>query len=273
MNYTSDYGIETLIVYHGSPYQFDSFDLTNIGTGSGASLYGHGIYLTDTRDVANEYATYRFICSVDGKEYEILDKSGALSNITDEVGLNTEKIRAHLDNTHTGVKSSIEELIYAIENGDVKALPAFVYDVTVSVPIESFIDMDKSMREQTGYIISAAKSDRRCFKATGGIFGKYTGDQSGHDYWLEALRVFGTMESASEHFKRIGISGFSLQNRHGMFRESGATNYVVFDTDALRITGREDIIPKFSKKASTSSFFRTDNQSQTKSTFKTPRPY
>lgn len=258
----------TFTAYHGSPYQFDSFDLTNIGIGAGASLYGHGIYLTDTRDVANEYATYRFICSVDGKEYEVLDKSGALSNIADEVGFDTEKMRTYFDNIRTDAQSSLEKLIYSIENGDVKVLPAFVYHVTISVPIESFIDMDKSMREQSGHIISVAKNDRRCFKATGGVFGKYTGDQSGHDYWLEALRVFGSMEAASEHFKRIGASGFSVQNRHGMFRESGATNYVVFDTDPLRITGREDIIPKFSKKASTSSFFRANNHVQIKRTMK-----
>lgn len=258
--------------YHGSPYQFDSFDLANIGNGSGASLYGYGVYLTDTRDVASEYATYRFICDVGGEEYEILDKSGALSSIADEVGFDTEKMRICFDNIRTDAQSSLEKLIYAIENGGVKVLSAFVYDVAISAPLESFIDMDKSMREQSGHIISAAQSDKRCFKATGGVYGKYTGDQSGHDCWLEALRVFGSMEAASEHFKRIGASGFSVQNRHGMFRESGATNYVVFDTDALRITGREDIIPKFSKKASTSSFFRVNNHVQIKSTMKVSKP-
>lgn len=259
-------------VYHGSPHYFDSFDLTNIGAGSGASLYGHGVYLTDTIDVANEYATYRFNCKVNGDTYEIHDKSGALSSIVDEVGFDTEKMRAYFENIHTDTKSSLEELIKAIENGDVEAVPAFVYHVAISAPVESFIDMDRSMKEQSGYVIDAVNRDKRCFRATGGVFGKYTGDQSGHDYWLEALRVFGTMEAASEHFKQIGISGFSVQNRHGMYKEGGATNYVVFDTDLLRITRREDIIPKINKKTSTSSFFKIDNQSSVKNTLKASRP-
>ena len=44
------------IVWHGSPHKFDKFDSAHIGKGEGAQAYGHGLYLADSPDVADEYA-------------------------------------------------------------------------------------------------------------------------------------------------------------------------------------------------------------------------
>ena len=41
--------------YHGSPYDFDQFDLSKIGTGEGAQTYGHGLYFAENPDVAARY--------------------------------------------------------------------------------------------------------------------------------------------------------------------------------------------------------------------------
>lgn len=43
------------IVYHGSPHRFDKFKETAIGTGEGAQAYGHGLYFTEDRGVAEWY--------------------------------------------------------------------------------------------------------------------------------------------------------------------------------------------------------------------------
>lgn len=42
-------------VYHGSPHKFDKFDLKKIGTGEGAQMYGHGGYVAEAPDVAQNY--------------------------------------------------------------------------------------------------------------------------------------------------------------------------------------------------------------------------
>lgn len=44
------------VVWHGSPHKFDAFDSSKIGTGEGNQVYGHGLYLADSPDVANGYA-------------------------------------------------------------------------------------------------------------------------------------------------------------------------------------------------------------------------
>ena len=43
-------------LYHGSSADFDKFDLSFFGSGTGFSRYGYGIYLTDVLREANEYA-------------------------------------------------------------------------------------------------------------------------------------------------------------------------------------------------------------------------
>ena len=41
--------------YHGSPYDFDRFDMSKIGTGEGAQSYGHGLYFAENPEVAASY--------------------------------------------------------------------------------------------------------------------------------------------------------------------------------------------------------------------------
>jgi hypothetical protein len=45
-------GIEA---WHGSPHDFERFDVGEIGTGEGAQAYGHGLYFAGKRDVAEWY--------------------------------------------------------------------------------------------------------------------------------------------------------------------------------------------------------------------------
>lgn len=41
--------------YHGSPHEFEAFDMGKIGTGEGAQSYGHGLYFAEKPEVAKEY--------------------------------------------------------------------------------------------------------------------------------------------------------------------------------------------------------------------------
>ncbi len=44
-----------ITAWHGSPHKFDKFSMDKIGTGEGAQAYGHGLYLAESPDVANQY--------------------------------------------------------------------------------------------------------------------------------------------------------------------------------------------------------------------------
>jgi hypothetical protein len=56
--------------YHGSPHDFDRFDMSKIGTGEGAQSYGHGFYLADDEAVARSYRDM-LSKSGKGKMYEV----------------------------------------------------------------------------------------------------------------------------------------------------------------------------------------------------------
>ena len=48
--------VSPLDVYHGTPYKFDRFDASKIGSGEGAQAYGHGIYTAESKEVGADYA-------------------------------------------------------------------------------------------------------------------------------------------------------------------------------------------------------------------------
>ena len=51
---TSNVG-KPIRAFHGSPHDFDKFDLSKIGTGEGAQAYGHGLYFAENEGVAKAY--------------------------------------------------------------------------------------------------------------------------------------------------------------------------------------------------------------------------
>jgi hypothetical protein len=42
--------------FHGSPHDFDRFDMSKIGTGEGAQAYGRGLYFAENQGVAEQYS-------------------------------------------------------------------------------------------------------------------------------------------------------------------------------------------------------------------------
>jgi hypothetical protein len=42
--------------YHGSKFEFDSFNMDKVGTGDGLNKFGFGLYFTDTEELAAYYA-------------------------------------------------------------------------------------------------------------------------------------------------------------------------------------------------------------------------
>ena len=61
------------MAWHGSPYNFDSFDLGAVGTGEGQQVHGWGLYFAKDRKVSEAYkevvGTQRQVVVWDGKEY------------------------------------------------------------------------------------------------------------------------------------------------------------------------------------------------------------
>jgi len=63
-------------VYHSSPHDFDRFDLSKIGTGEGAQVYGHGIYAAENPAVSGQGGQYwqQFLPRFEGAERFAADR-------------------------------------------------------------------------------------------------------------------------------------------------------------------------------------------------------
>lgn len=67
--------------YHGSPYDFDRFDASMIGSGAGSQMAGHGLYFAENRRLADRYrypstgrlpsSPTRYRGKVPGRVYEV----------------------------------------------------------------------------------------------------------------------------------------------------------------------------------------------------------
>jgi hypothetical protein len=47
--------VQGIRAYHGSPHDFDAFDINRIGSGEGAQAYGHGLYFAENKNVGLDY--------------------------------------------------------------------------------------------------------------------------------------------------------------------------------------------------------------------------
>ena len=56
--------------FHGSPYDFERFDTSKIGTGEGAQAYGHGLYFAEGEGTARSYRD-KLALQMPGKMYEV----------------------------------------------------------------------------------------------------------------------------------------------------------------------------------------------------------
>lgn len=150
--------------YHGSPYDFDRFDASKIGTGEGAQAYGHGLYFADAEDVAKHY---RDTLSADNElpvpwplsdEYaqayqEFLDTS---TKFGEWDRLNPGRLRQEDNPFYIAQEKAIAAF------GDVRRrvdeatkVPGRVYEVEIAHPAQSLIDLDATPDEQSPLVRAA----------------------------------------------------------------------------------------------------------------------
>lgn len=140
-----------LRAYHGSPHDFERFDLGKIGTGEGAQVYGHGLYFAENPDVARSYrmnADSRFNRMTTGSmtprqefAFDIADNGGSemdiISNLARKYGENI----------------SFEEAQQLAKEALSKR--GVLYNVSLDVEPHELLDWDKPLSEQSPEVQAA----------------------------------------------------------------------------------------------------------------------
>lgn len=117
--------------YHGSPHDFDRFDLSKIGTGEGAQAYGHGLYFAENPAVAGEYK----------KKLSPKNETEAVAQtVAEKYGLDWSNMSAYERTSFVDRVANDPELAATISN---RVPNGRMYEVNINAHPNQFLDWDK----------------------------------------------------------------------------------------------------------------------------------
>ncbi|MBX2989455.1 MAG: hypothetical protein KF802_16320 [Bdellovibrionaceae bacterium] len=239
--------------YHGSPHDFDKFDISKIGTGEGAQAYGHGLYFAESPNVAQQYRD-----QLAGDFFKT--PSGALFDPTTLQHMNTRATLTRTKDLEAAIKRGMDILPNApaatkgmlesdlailreLKNqGGLTQAPGRMYEVNINARPDQFLDWDKPLSQQN--------------KNVQGAFEKFVSSPQGealakefHSYkpnakltdlpeWQDPYggtlyrNAFGGWLNSNKALQEAGIPGIRYLDQGSRGQGNGTFNYVVFN-DAL----------------------------------------
>jgi hypothetical protein len=254
--------------YHGSPHDFDRFDMSKIGTGEGAQAYGHGLYFAENEGVARAYRDQLSKFTANKKPLSD-DLSIALGAYGGDVGALLNFRKDQLDrwvkSGVTDTKNIIPQLqrdIRDLERLQKKSIEPSgkMYEVNINAHPDQFLDWDKPLSKQPGVIQNlgyhnnprdfaaeaAARPGTPEYLALERAMDTRVGspgvpDVKGADlYRSDVLRQSAGDERAmSDYLRERGIPGIKYLDQGSRTAGEGSRNYVVFDDKLI------DIIKKY----------------------------
>ena len=252
-----------LRAFHGSPHDFDKFDMSRIGTGEGAQAFGHGLYFAENADVAGVYQ-YRvsgqhadwnfdgidlrkdreFLKLIDG-----LDAEGnwPLANLLREVdslrrqGWQQDEIIRERRNWHRNSKKMLAAIDEFEKRSTLTPKNGQLYEVEIDVEPEQLLDWDLPLSEQSDTVKSALNkfiednvpSDREeMFLSWLDADGTY---MSGEGLYRHLQDQF-TPEQVAQALREAGVPGIRYLDQGSRGTSDGTRNIVLFDDSLVKIT-------------------------------------
>lgn len=256
--------------YHGTGVSFDKFDFSHMGEGEGSQAFGWGGYVTNSKDIAEDYT----------RRAKIRKDNGGFEFVTDMSANNKDMVRQYIykyKDVNKGLNAMRKDLSSALEmfpdDKDLKELSdilekkneeiavpdniAYLYDVDIPDDNGDYLDWDAPLTDkQKNTIIKELrrlKIDFADFKKRGFSFdGSFGGNA--YDFLMYALRKtkkwkdVNASRAVSKFLSSIGFNGIKYKagTIFGGAKE-GDYNYVIFDENNANIVGNT----KFSLRGST----------------------
>jgi hypothetical protein len=243
-----DKAMKAIRAYHGSPHEFDKFDLSKIGTGEGAQAYGHGLYFAENPEVAEGYHRdlARPEVRISGKPIEEppLGTPEYYARVALENAYNSP-FRAPVESAFPGARGKLEGMktqgvlhddaayekaMQAIldwqKSGAEVKRPGSVYVVDINAPQEHFLDWDNPLRHQSEAVKEMVLNSRNFLKRT----------EPKERYSLTGKDIYGM---GHDQLKNSGIPGIKYLDQGSRYSTGDQTrNYVVFDPNLIDIKDR-----------------------------------
>ena len=169
---------EGIIAYHGSPHDFERFDMSKIGTGEGNQAYGHGLYFAEHEPIAKSYRDALTQGAqnmlIDGSKFhEFHNSTDPEKNLKAKIAINM----LHGKDVHDAIDWQIQQTMGKLSSRrllpedepvlleDLQRLramkkqppvieknPGHMYEVHINAHPDHFLDWDKPLREQHEFV-------------------------------------------------------------------------------------------------------------------------
>jgi len=233
-------GMGQIKSWHGSPHKFDKFSMAKVGTGEGAQAFGHGLYFTSEKKIAEHYKStgfagkYKKAFIVDSGEgagrYTVKgqDASGKIETIA----FYNDKASADL-----AVKQATEKggELYSVTLHKGKQPGEYDYLSWYDLPKKNQLDaVIKQLGREGRPDIAQKVNDFRSLSE-----GEFLNNNL-YDLLSDNL---GSAKEASALLLRAGIDGIEYPAGSLAGKAGKGKNYVVFDESAVTIDKIGDKLP------------------------------
>lgn len=241
-------------VYHGTPHDFGRFDISKIGTGEGAQVYGHGLYFAENPDVALAYQE----ALSDFKT----PQQAARAYLDAEGGNRDAAISKMSNHSLGGMGWSPDEMktlrngLSLLESGEEipHDIPGHLYEASIDHDPEDFLHWDKPLSEQSPQV-QAGLAKVLPADMYASLMDEPRGVHRGEDLYRAAGRELvsrgdapvastdwqgqaNNPEAASSAFRQAGIPGIRYLDQGSRGAGAGTHNYVLFDDKAITVVGK-----------------------------------
>ncbi len=233
--------------YHGSPHDFDRFDINKIGTGEGAQAYGRGLYFAESEGVAKTYRE-----ALAGHGYDLSGASqGARVTMMSGRSIDGAIELAKRRNEPWIVKEL--EAIKA-KGRDPKGR---MYEVRINADPEQFLDWDKPLAQQPEAVRRAVEGMPQTEMRGSNGLNTPVLDREGDAFYHALAEAVGTPfdpkfprrperldhNRATQLLRDAGIPGIKYLDQGSRAAGQGSRNYVVFDDKLIEILRKYGIWP------------------------------
>ena len=237
--------------YHGTGASFDKFDFSHMGEGEGSQAFGWGGYVTNSKEIAEDYT----------RRAKMRKNNGGFEFVTDLSDSNKDMVRHYiykykdvdkgLDAMRKDLSSALEmfpdddnlkELsdILAKKNEEI-AVPddiAYLYDVDIPDDNGDYLDWENKLKKS--HLNKVNKELVRIGKEPIETIypSRVDGKVRGQDLYDELSSMLGSKEAASKLLSDAGFIGikYPAGTIYGGAKE-GDYNYVIFDENNANIVG------------------------------------
>ena len=264
-------GVRFLRTYHGTGASFDKFDVSHALEGEGSESFGHGVYVTNSRKIGEDYARrakgreannaifypdmgspiadnwYKYFVRTansesleDAKEFVLEELDGDIKsdeNKLNQSGISEEK-RAYIE-ANLKEERRIREIIANTKKEDLPNIAsANLYDVDIPDDNGDYIDWENKLKKS--HLNKVNKELVRIGKEPIETIypSRVDGKVRGQDLYDELSSMLGSKEAASKLLSDAGFIGikYPAGTIHGSAKK-GDYNYVIFDENNANIVG------------------------------------